>query len=445
MTWTFERRLLLAAMLAWAIVALLNIVTGPPLGHDESAFSIVARGDNDWFYRSRGVIAIADLGIAMGGADWQMRIASAVIGLGVVLAVYAVGRAAFDARSGAWAAAVIATAHPMLARNADLLGDLPACAGMLFGIAVLIAELDRPAGPRMRLVLAAPAFAFAFYMRYGSAPIIAIAGVAALLLWWRALLVRPLPVLVTVLAFAVLLVPHARHSLALTGSLLGVLHNSAGVPRRAYVGEGLVTYLTANPFVYYGALVAPVILGGLVGLARRRFRARGAWLVALVALGQVLALGLESHGQPRYVYLAVALLVVLGVEQWRALAWPRVGLALVGAAWLAVAIGLVPYHRSMARTRTTITAAAATIRADRDPAQACIFVAGVIAQLAWYARCEGTPTRVATPSTLGPGRARYIVSTPYGVIDGPALAAALHVTVVELPTGLADARVWRVH
>lgn len=442
MTWTFERRLLAAAMLAWAIVALLNVLTGPPLGHDESAFAIVARGDNDWSYRSRGVIALAELGIALGGADGQMRIASALLGLGVVLAVYAVGRAAFDARSGAWAAAVIATAHPMLLRNAELIGDLPAVAGMLLGIAVLIAELDRPAGPRMRLALAAPAFAFAFYMRYGSAPIIAIAGVAALLLWWRAILVRPLPVVVAALAFAALLVPHALHSLHWMGSVLGVLTNSSGVPRRAYVGEGLVTYLTSNPFAYYGALVAPVMLGGLASL--RRMRNRGAWLVALVALGQILALGLESHAQPRYVFVAVALLVVLGVEWWRQLAWPRVGLALVGASWLAVAIAIAPYHRSVARSRTTITAAAAIIRADRAPQQPCIFVAGVVAQLSWYARCEGTPIRLLEQGTFAPGRARYLVSTPYGPLDGPALAAAQHLTVVELPTGVAASRVWRV-
>ncbi|HEX4422437.1 MAG TPA: glycosyltransferase family 39 protein, partial [Kofleriaceae bacterium] len=186
MTWTFERKLLGAAVLGWAVVATLHLVGGPPLGHDEAAFAIVARGDGPiWLYRSRGVTLLAELGLALGGGDVAMRLASTVLGLGVVLGVYAVGRAVFGARSGAWAAAVIAGAHPMLARSADLLGDLPAVAGVLAGMAVLAGELDRPGGPRWRIVAAAPAFAAAFYARYGTAPVIAIAGLIAIALWWR--------------------------------------------------------------------------------------------------------------------------------------------------------------------------------------------------------------------------------------------------------------------
>lgn len=442
-TWTFERRLLGAAVLAWATVAAMNLLAGPPLGHDEAAFAVVARGDGpSWVNRSRGVIALARLGLALGGAEWQLRLASAIVGLGVVLAVYAVGRAAFDARTGAWAAAVIAGAHPMVIRSAELLGDLPATAGVIAGAAVLTGELERPGGPRWRIALAAPAFAAAFYVRYGSAPVIAIAGIAALALWWRPIRARPLPVVATAALFAALLVPHALHSLHATGTVLGVLHWSAGTPRLAYPGEGLVTYLTSNPFAYYGALVAPVMAAALVGLART-FRSRPPWFLASIALGQLLAIGIESHGQPRYVFIAVALLVVLGVEAARALARPRVALALVAAAWLGVAIACIPYDRAIAHSRATITAAAAAIHADHR-AGTCEVIAPLAPQLWWYTRCRITRLEDVVPSTLAPDHDRYVVSTPYAPLDGTAFAAAHGVTPVELPTGNDRAHVWAI-
>lgn len=430
-------------MLAWAIVAAMNLVAGPPLGHDEAAFASVARGDGpDWLNRSRGVVALARFGLALGGVEWQLRLASAIVGLGVVLAVYAIGRAAFSARTGAWAAAVIAGAHPMVLRNAELLGDLPATAGVLAGVAVITGELTRPGGPRWRIALAAPAFATAFYMRYASAPVIAIAGVAALALWWRPIRARPLPVIATAAGFAGLLVPHARHSLAETGTLLGVLNWSAATPRLAYPGEGLVTYLTSNPFAYYGALVAPVIALALVGLVRR-FRSRPAWYLACVAFGQLLAIGIESHAQPRYVFVAVALLVVLGVEAARSLARPRAALAVVAAAWLGVAIAAIPRARMIARSRSTITAAAAAVRADHRDGP-CAVIAGLVPQLLWYTRCPTTRVVDLYPEVLAPAHDRYLVSTPYAPVDGAAFAAARGVVLVELPTGHPRAQVWAI-
>jgi len=443
---TFEpsRRLLGAALLGWAAVAAMNLIAGPPLGHDEAAFAIVARGGADiWLYRSRGVAYLADLGVALGGADWQMRLASAVVGLGVVLAVYAVGRAVFSARTGAWAAAVIAGAHPMVIRNAELLSDLPATAAVLAGVAVIAAELGRPEGPRWRLVLAAPAFAAALYLRYGSAPVIAIAALSALVLWWRTIAARPGPVIATAAGFVVLLLPAAVYSLHQTGTVLGVLRLSSGVPYRPYWGAGLVTYMTSNPFAYYGALVAPVMLAAILGLART-LRGRGPWFLAIIGFGQLLAIGLPIHAQPRYVFIAVALMVVLGVEALRPLARPRLALVAVAAAWLGVAIAGILLNRAIAHSRGAILAAAAAIRADHR-AGSCTVIAPKVPQLMWYARCDGALAVPTDAWALAPGHDRYLVSTPYAPFDGSAFAAAHQLTAVELPTGDARARVWAIH
>src|SRR6185436_8247952 len=181
MPWLTDRRLFIAAICVWATAALIGLVFGPSLGHDEAAFALTARGQapaGAWLYRSDGTVAIARIGIALGGAEWQLRLASTVLNALALVGVYAVGRVSFAPRTGAWAAAVLAGAHPMALRAAELLSDLPAMAGILGGIALLASELEsgeRDAGPRWRIVLAAPIFAAAFYVRYGSAPVIALA------------------------------------------------------------------------------------------------------------------------------------------------------------------------------------------------------------------------------------------------------------------------------
>ncbi|HEX3761964.1 MAG TPA: hypothetical protein VHW23_24860, partial [Kofleriaceae bacterium] len=158
MSWLTPPRLLAAAVAAWLAVAALGVALGPPLGHDEAAFAIVVRGDpraGVWLYRSDGTVALARLGIALGGADWQLRLPGALLGVAIVVAAFAVGRAAFSARTGAWAAALVAGAHPMALRSGQLLGDLPAAAALLGGIAVLAGELERAGqlggGPRWRI------------------------------------------------------------------------------------------------------------------------------------------------------------------------------------------------------------------------------------------------------------------------------------------------------
>ena len=79
----------------------------------------------------------------------------------------------------------------------------------------------------------APLYAAAFYLRYGSAPVIAGAIAAAGLVWWRTIAARPLPALAALALLAALGAPHLVRSVLATGSPLGILETSAGMPRRA--------------------------------------------------------------------------------------------------------------------------------------------------------------------------------------------------------------------
>ncbi len=442
------RRIALAAVIAWLVIGVISIATGPPLGHDEAAFATAARGGAPaWLYRSSGMIWLAHVGVALGGSEIALRLASLLLGPTIVLAAWRVGAAAFDERTGAWAAAIVATAHPMTLHAADLIGDLPATAAILGGLAVLVRELSREGGPRWRLVLVAPAFAAGFYLRYGCAPVIASAAVAAGVVWPRAIVRAPQIVGATAGLFVALLVPHALSSIHATGSLLGILEASAAVPRSAYIGEGLVTYVTTDPFYFYGALVAPLAVLGLYGVIRRPTRA--SLFLVFVALAQIVAIGLKSHAQPRYVFIATTLLVVLGVDQaLRLLAdrprLARAGAVVVAVAWLGAAAVMVPYNRWLANERAALRAAADAI--DRDDASArCLVACRVVTQLMWYTGCDSFLLRDLSQLPAWPTDVRrYVVSVPHGTTAIAPIAAAEHATPVAVPTAHPRAQVWRL-
>ena len=446
MSWLTHRRLLTFALVAWGTLALIGLVGGPVLGHDEAAFALVARGDTPlatWLYRSVGTVGIAKIGIALGGADWQLRLISVVLNAQVPVAAYAVGRVAFSARTGAWAAAVLAGTHPMVLRSAELLSDLPAVACILAGVAVLISELPREGGPRWRVVLAGPLFAAAFYLRYGSTPVVVIALAAAVVLWWPAVVRRPGRLLVMFGSLAVLLIPHLLHSRDATGTALGILKLSAGMPRQEYVGDGLVTYLTSNPFMYYGFLTAPVMVAGLAGLIRERRKV--AWYLAAVALGQVVVLGLESHGQPRYVFVATALLVVLGVEvvARHRLVPARVAFAAVVASWLSLVIVEPIYFRHVDTARAPLIEAANLFRARRD-GRPCAVIALIVPQLMWYSGCEVYAAGLVR-APLPADHDRYAVSFARWPIVLPEVLAIQHLDATSLPVADPRAEVWLLH
>lgn len=436
--------LLAGALAVWVLIAAMGMVLSQALGHDEAAFAISARGDvpeTGWLYRSAGTVALARLGLALGTAPWQLRLPVAGLNALAVIGVFALGRAAFRARTGAWAAAVLAGAHPLVLRNTELLSDVPAMACVLMGLAIVVRELEHSDGPRGSLAVAAPWFAAAFYFRYGSAPIIAFALAVAGVLWRRRVLQRPLPVVATIALLALLITPHLAWSRAVTGSMFGVLKISAGMPRRAYVGEGLVTYLTSNPFDFYGALVAPVMIAGLIGAVRsKRIAAK---FLGIVAMGQIVALGIQSHGQPRYVFIAVALLVVVGVDtlaQSR-FARPRVALGLVATAWLGVGIAAPIYFRMRDDTIEPIVHAAAALRADTGGRRCAVF-ALIVPQLQWYSGCS--VYSVALGGSIAVDQTGYAVSFIRWPLNIAEVTAAHQLAATPLPTNDARVIVWRL-
>ena len=437
------RRLLGLALGAWCVAVGLGLLFGSPLTHDEASYALLARGvDVDWLYRPRGVVALAHVGIALGGSDLALRLPSTVLGLGFVMAVAALGTRVFGAWVGAWAAALVAGAHPFVLAGAQLLGDLPSATCLLLAVTLLVAELGRPSGPRARLVTAGPLLAAAFYFRYGSAPVIALIVAAALVAWWPVVRARPAPVLGMLAALGGALVPFAYASHAITGSVVGILVLSRKVASPSATGEGLQRFVLGNPFVRYGALLPPVLLAGLVAIVRPPPARRAAWFLWAVAVGQILTIGLIAHGEPRYIFFALALLVCLGVDGIaRALvAHPVAARRVVyGAAGLVAASSLVvagaqPYSKCHASAiLADMLADAAAIRADAA-GRPCTTITPDVPQLMWYAGCSGEhpDSRGAAPP-FAADRRWYTASSPARPLDAAAVAEGRHVVPVALP------------
>ncbi len=432
------RRLLVAAVIAWSACVAIGLLCRAPLTSDEAAYALLARGDGEtWLYRSRGVVVLARLGLALGDDELALRLVPTLASLPLVLAVAAVGRRAFGAWTGAIAAAVIAGAHPFVLRGFELLGDLPAAACVLAAIAIILGELAGESPPTYRLVGAAPLLAAAFYLRYGSAPVIALIGLAALACWWRPIRARPGPAIATVIALAALVAPFAIESTRATGSPIGILALAGEVSGRTWFGRGLLVYVVGDPFRQYGALVPFVIVAAVWSAWRPSPRRRIAAFLGAIAFGQIVVLGLVSHASSRFVFVGIALLVVLGVDALdRAMTDSRVrrgALVAVCASWLGMAIAVVPFQRHLSRNLAELTASSAAIARDAH-GRPCTVAARALPQLMWYTRCAGWKIVDDSRPPVDDARLWYAASTPRRPIDPHALGA------IATPVGPA----WRI-
>ncbi len=412
---------LAAGFAGWFIGALIVWLSAPPLGHDEAQYAIAAQDLLDgeplrWAYLSVGMNALALPGVLAGGGEIAVRAAPVLAGLVFVLVAARLARGTFGDATAAWTVAVLAASFAFVRRAAELLTDLPAAGCLLAGTAIIAGELLREPAPRWRLVLAAPCLAAAFYLRYGSVLAIAVIGGVALLVGWRAVLRRPLIALATIALFALLLVPHFLMAIAELGTPLGIVRLGSTGLGTAPPGQSLWIYATSNPFVYYGIATAPVMIAGLAAI--HRARDRRVLLLWLLAVADIVAVGLTPIAQPRYIFFGIVLLVILGTDEL--LRWVRArgpaarrvlggcAAGVVAVSWIAVAIGMLRLEDTRLRSMRGTLDAIAAIRADARGAP-CDVIGRRSTQLQWYTGCV-TVYRM-DPATLGERRV-YLVREP---------------------------------
>lgn len=425
-----------AGLVAWFASAAIVWLGGSTLGHDEAQYVLDARdwiagAEPRWFYLSSGMRFVTAAGLALGDGEVALRFPTFVIGLAFVVLAATVAWRVYGAMTAAWVIGVLAGLRCLVQLSAELLSDIPAAAALLAGTLLLADELlRREERPRWRMVWAAPLFAAALYLRYASCVPIAIVGLALLPLGWRRIVATPAPVAATLAVFGLLLVPHFVSAMHETGSPLGILLASKGVPGQTWIAQGLETYVASNPFRYYGMLAPPVLLAGLAAPAVMRDRTT--LLLWIAGVGDVVALGLISHAQARYIFFGLVLLVILGVEVIRRIVGGRRALAVGAGAAVAIAAALVmrqQLNRGEYREETTsgTRRAAEAIRTDAAGAR-CYVIGDQYTQLEWYSRCtsavwpwnEQATAKIYMVTTAATGPQQYR-GTPHILLDEPGL------------------------
>lgn len=262
-----------------------------------------------------------------------------------------------------------------------------------------------------RALWAVPAVALAaFYLRYGVVGNLLAVGLAALFAYgpraWAAQGRR----LVGACAVLVMgLVPHVWHAVRETGSPLGMVLSATSQANREYVGDGLVYYLAVFPYRLARDLGAVVMVAGLwaAGAALRRVRRardgrsvvraddRRRVFLGTAAVLVFVILGMATDGEPRFVYLAIVLLTVLGVQA---------GAELVGSAWSAPVLAAVAALAGLTVLGTAQVVAHgampgptrlawSTVPVAREIGAAahgrpCLVVTGYEPEFGWYSGCD---------------------------------------------------------
>ena len=206
--------------------------------------------------------------------------------------------------------------------------------------------------------------------------------------------------------------PLMMYSQHTTGSALGLLERSRDAATYA-TGTGLRRFVLSNPFLFYGALLPPVMIAGLAAVFPLR-RDRAYLVLSAVAL--IVWLGMFSDGSARFLFVPIVFLVIVGVQgitrvlerlpRSRPLIIRSAGVIVV-ASWFVMIGAAVPIQRHIARGQSGMITASAAIRAD-SAGHPCIVIAFWVPELMWYSGCVGVkaPTWDRVPARL-PGDARW--------------------------------------
>jgi Dolichyl-phosphate-mannose-protein mannosyltransferase len=419
-----------------AVAAAWLIGQAIPLGWDEAVYASKSRSlltdtpSSTWaIYRAPGLPIAGLLGGALGFTDANLRAVALVMNLATLVLAWALARILWGPLAAVVALLTIVGAPVVIAQVALFHTDLPAT-GVLLALMVLVwyEFEDRPEPSRL-LLAAAPLAALAFYMRYGSILPIGGIGIAAVVLWHRAMLRNPRLVGASVVFAALLFVPHLLESIAHTGSPLGIITSAGEQVDTTEPTETAARYLSWLPaqlahrigFVVMAAGVVHAAIVALDALRRRDLTPAARRYLWLYIPAGITTAGLIvlSHPEQRYVLLPVILAIVAGAGAAAAgVAWLRDRPALAGrrkamdAAIIggllvvAVVAGSVGVRRVVAIEHESddsqwLPAVGRAIEADSDGQ--CAVVTSVPPIIEWYASCAAEQFSSAAAAAIAAG------------------------------------------
>jgi hypothetical protein len=482
-----EILLLLALLGGFVWMLWMVIAVAAPLGHDEAVYAAQSRHwlagtpDDAWGLHRAPLLPILGLGVlTVTEADAALRLLGVLFGVGAVAGVWWLARSivapgvavlgddphgdasrrASAAVAGVAAAAVLATARPVVSAAGFYLTDLPAAALLVGTAGVLWHGLELRRVPSWEVVLAAPLAAAAFYMRFGSTLFITLLGLTAVVLWWPRIRRHPAPVLVAGLLFVLLLVPHMVGAVREFGTPWGQVLYTSGLVADVMEEPGLPTYVRTFPSELAGTVAAVMmaigLLAGLGGLAvavvRRRWgRVERAWVLLLVpALVFTTVIGVRASADTRFLFAPLALLVTAGgVGGGRAVHWLA---RTAGRGWAFAALGVMA--AGMAAGATIVPGLLADgvesregMKGNNDPIRVlaqtagersdgpCLIVSSYAPQSIWYSGCSAStfshmpPERLADDPT--PNRWLLLFDGGKNQPEGEELQAYLDLTPGE--------------
>ncbi|MBT2410410.1 glycosyltransferase [Streptomyces sp. ISL-12] len=439
---------LLTAGAVWAVLQ----DHEPYLGHEEAVYANKARSWADgtpaagWGpYRPVGLPALGRPALAVHDSVGALRAVALLLTLFTLAVTCLVAARWTTPRRGALVALLVLGGLGFLRRTPEFLNDIGATGLLLLVVALLVRCQERPRSRWTPLATALVALA-AFYLRYGSLGNLLAIALAALFAYGpRAWLARGRRLALAAGVFAAGLLPHFVHAERVTGSPLGLILWATSQANRSYVGDGLVYYAAVFPYRLAGDLGAVIMTGGLL-LAVSALRGRcgeGDLLAARrVFLGTTavlvfVVLGLVTDGEPRFVYLPVVLLTLLGVEalprgtgRWGAPLLAATGalaaLTVLGTTQV-VAHGAMPGPTAQARSTVPV---AERLAADRP----CLLVTGYEPEAGWYSGCDAVTYAQYRRLTPPPGTTVRLLWFTHGRLQpDPAALPPGHRTTI--PTG----------
>jgi 4-amino-4-deoxy-L-arabinose transferase-like glycosyltransferase len=382
------------------------------------------------------------------------RFAAVLLSLATIAVMWLSGRVMYSRATATLGAAVFMSSESFLRRATEFLNDVISSGLMLAAMAVIWIHFER-APNRWWLVAAAPLGAGAYYMRYGSALGLVIIAVVAAVVWAGQLKASWKQIATTAGVLLALLVPHFAYSQTLTGSVFGIFE--AARTSVGGGGGGLADYLRWLPARLAGpvgttllAMAVIYAIGLFIARARgRRDLASEARTVAFLvstALVVAFALGAFTHGEPRFIYLPLMLMLLTGARAvtlvWALLRrMPRLVIGVAAGLVFVAGFAAATVHMSRAiegitDSRYVLVEASAVAQSDAA-GEACEVRSSYIPQITWYAVCstygftrpipDGRPAYLmifenGKRQPVGPALDREIAATegtPLAVIDDP--------------------------
>lgn len=385
------------------------VVDGGALGHDEAAIALKARAwaegtpDTGWsVHRGIGASLLAVPVVLFTDSAAALRAVAVVGTIATVLAVWYLSRVVGSRRSALIAAAVYAVGFSFIRRGAEFLTDVPSTGLLVLATAFLWRWLTDQGASDSVLFASVASGVVAVYIRYQSVLTLGLLVVVAVILFRPRIRHSAGTVMRAVLLGLGLALPLLVWSTATAGVPWGPFLSAAEAGGRAFVGEGLVDYAEAFPYLLAGPLGAGAIvvaLGWLLIRLRTGHSPGGAdprlpVFLVLPALAQIAVLGLLSHGEPRFVFYPVALLVVAAsvtVDEMRRTASPVVRRAFVASLAVALIVGLAEAgaraDRQAEDRAEGFAALVAAAEVAASEAKACALMTGHVPQVTWITRC----------------------------------------------------------